>query len=140
MSRILALDPGTKRIGVAISDETRTLARPLPFLPAQSFNAFCQALKDLIRNQEVDLILVGLPRNMDGSYGTAAEKAREFATRLKERVLVPVQMVDERLTTIMASRQLHEAGLDSRKQKSKIDSTAAQVLLQSYLDGLMSKP
>lgn len=140
MSRILALDPGTKRIGVAISDATRTLARPLPFLPAQSFHAFCQALTDLIRQQEVELILVGLPRNMDGTYGPAAEKAREFANRLKECVLVPVQMVDERLTTILASRQLQETGLDSRKQKSKIDSAAAQVLLQSYLDGLMSKP
>lgn len=135
MSRILALDLGSKRIGLALSDETRTLARPLPFLPAQPFNGFCQQLDEIIRSQEVDLILVGLPRNMDGSYGPAAEAARDFATRLKERLLIPLKLVDERLTTVQASRQLHDAGHNTRKQKGKIDSAAAQVLLQGYLDG-----
>ncbi|MFQ3670931.1 MAG: Holliday junction resolvase RuvX [Verrucomicrobiia bacterium] len=140
MSRTLALDPGTKRIGVAISDPTRTLARPLPLLPATPFNAFCDALSTLVRDHEIDLILIGLPRNMDGSYGPAAERTREFAARLKERILIPIQLVDERLTTVMASRQLHESGLNTRQQKSKIDSAAAQVLLQSYLDGQAPLP
>jgi putative Holliday junction resolvase len=136
MSRCLALDFGTKRIGVAVSDETRTLARPLSFIPAIPFNAFVEKLCALIKEQEIDLILVGLPRNMDGTYGPSAEKAREFADRLRDRTLVPIQLLDERLTTVQASRNLHEAGLNTRKQKEKIDSASAQILLQSYLDGM----
>jgi putative Holliday junction resolvase len=73
---------------------------------------------------------------MDGTYGPSAEKAREFADRLRDRTLVPIQLLDERLTTVQASRNLHEAGLNTRKQKEKIDSASAQILLQSYLDGM----
>lgn len=134
MSRYLALDYGTERIGVAVSDPTRTLATPCPALPARPFLKFIEALKKQVVEQEVSLILVGLPRNMDGSYGPSAAAAREFATRLKELLVIPVEMVDERLSTVQASRMLHDAGHDSRKQKGKIDSASAQVVLQSYLD------
>jgi putative Holliday junction resolvase len=134
MSRILALDPGAKRVGLALSDPTRTLARPLPYLDAHPFAKLVGKLKALIREQEIDLILIGLPRNMDGTYGPAAQKAQEFATRLREVILTPIHTVDERLTTIEASRRLHEAGHSARDQKDKIDSASAQVLLQSYLD------
>lgn len=134
MSRILALDPGAKRVGLALSDPTRTLARPLPFLDAMPFAKLAGKLKALIREEEIDLILIGLPRNMDGTYGPAAKKAQEFATRLREVILIPIHTVDERLTTVEASRRLHEAGRSAREQKGKIDSASAQVLLQSYLD------
>lgn len=138
MSRILALDPGTRRVGLAISDPTRTLARPLPFLPATPFAQLIGKLKALIRSEEVDLILIGLPRNMDGTYGPAAKSAEEFAARLREAIPIPIQTVDERLTTVEASRRLHEAGHRAKAQKAKIDSAAAQILLQSYLDRLSS--
>jgi putative Holliday junction resolvase len=134
--RILALDPGTKRVGVAISDETRTLATPLEFIPAEPFADFLARLKTLIREREVGLILVGVPRNMDGSYGPAAAQAQQFVAVLKEAIPVPIQTVDERLSTVQAQRLLRAAGKRARKQKTRIDQSAAAVLLQSYLDTL----
>ena len=76
--RILALDHGTKRIGVAVSDETKTIAQPLEYIPAEPFADFLARLRQLIQEKEIDLILIGLPRNMDGSYGPAAEKVQTF--------------------------------------------------------------
>jgi putative holliday junction resolvase len=134
MSRYLALDYGDKRIGVAVSDETRTLATPLPYLDAKPFKPFLAKLRDLIKEKEVTLILIGLPRNMDGTYGPSAEKVREFIHHLKENILVPLQTVDERLSTVQASRALQEAGHNAKNQKTKIDSASAQIFLQSYLD------
>ena len=80
--KILALDYGTKRIGIALSDETRTLATPRPFLPADPFRKLVESLKDLIRQEEVGLIIVGIPRNMDGSYGDAAKTLVDRPDRL----------------------------------------------------------
>jgi len=134
MSRYAALDYGDKRIGIAISDETRTLATPLPFLEAKPFKAFLSKLKAIIKEKEVSLILVGMPRNMDGTYGASAEKVREFVHHLKENILVPIQTVDERLSTVQASRALQEAGHNAKSQKTRIDSASAQIFLQSYLD------
>jgi putative Holliday junction resolvase len=134
--RILALAPGTKRVGVAISDETRTLATPLEFIPAEPFADFVARLKTLIREREVGLILVGVPRNMDGSYGPAAAQAQQLVAVLKEAIPVPIQTVDERLSTVQAQRLLRAAGKRARKQKTRIDQSAAAVLLQSYLDTL----
>jgi len=134
MSRILALDYGAKRTGVALSDPTGTLASPLPYLETQPFRKFFGKLKEIIRTQEVEVILVGLPRNMDGSYGASAAAVREFVTRLKEVIILDIQLVDERLSTVQASRLLHEAGHNTREQKERVDSASAQVLLQSFLD------
>jgi putative Holliday junction resolvase len=134
--RILALDPGTKCVGVAISDETRTLATPLEFIPAEPFADFLARLQTLIREREVGLILVGVPRNMDGSYGPAAAQAQQLVAVLKEALPVPIQTVDERLSTVQAQRLLRAAGKRARKQKTRIDQSAAAVLLQSYLDTL----
>jgi putative Holliday junction resolvase len=134
--RILALDPGTKCVGVAISDETRTLAPPLEFIPAEPFADFLARLQTLIREREVGLILVGVPRNMDGSYGPAAAQAQQLVAVLKEAIPVPIQTVDERLSTVQAQRLLRAAGKRARKQKTRIDQSAAAVLLQSYLDTL----
>lgn len=134
--RILALDPGSKRIGVALSDETRTLATPLEFIPAEPFAAFLDRLKTLIREKEVGLILVGLPRNMDGSLGPAAIRVQEFVAVLKDALTVPIQTVDERLSTVQATRLLRDAGRRSRARKHRADQSAAAVLLQSYLDAM----
>jgi len=134
--RILALDHGTKRIGVAISDEMKLLAQPLEFVPAEPFERFLARLKDLITEKEVELILVGMPRNMNGSYGPAAVKADAFATALKAELKVPIKMWDERLTSAQANRLLIQGGVRREERKEKVDKMAAAILLQSYLDSL----
>lgn len=132
--RILALDLGTKRTGVALSDELKMIAQPLEFIPTEPFAEFLARLKEILRDKEVELILVGLPRNMDGSYGPAAMKAKEFAAALRDAVAIPIRMWDERLTTAQAQRFLIQGGVRRKKRKEKVDQTAAAILLQSYLD------
>jgi putative Holliday junction resolvase len=134
--RILALDHGTKRIGVAVSDETRTIAQPLEYIPAEPFADFLARLKKLLVEKEVDLILIGLPRNMDGSYGPAAQKVEAFVAVLKTAITVPIKTWDERLTSAQANRILIEGGVRRNKRKEKVDKMAAAILLQSYLDGI----
>jgi putative Holliday junction resolvase len=134
--RILALDHGTKRIGVALSDELKMIAQPLEFIPAEPFAGFLDRLKQLLREKEVELILLGMPRNMDGSYGPAALKVQEFAAVLKDKLAVPIQLWDERLTSAQAQRFLIEGGARREQRKQKVDQTAAAILLQSYLDSL----
>lgn len=132
--RILGIDHGTKRIGLAISDELGMIAQPLEFVPAEPFSGFLEHLKEIIRQKEVELLLVGMPRNMDGSYGPAAMKAQEFVAVLQNSVTVPVKTWDERLTSAQANRFLIEANVRRSKRKEKVDKTAAAILLQSYLD------
>lgn len=136
--RILALDHGTVRIGVALSDELKMIASPLEYIPAEPFAGMLTRLKELIRDKEVDLILIGMPRNMDGSYGPAADKVREFVTALKDAIAVPIRTWDERLTSTQANRLLVEGGVRREKRKEKVDKMAAAILLQSYLDASAS--
>jgi putative Holliday junction resolvase len=131
---ILALDHGTKRIGVAVSDPTGTLARPLPFVENKSEARSAREIATLVKQEKIELILLGMPRNMDGSRGEAAVKVEAFAEHLRQATSVPLKPVDERLSTVQAGRQLQEAGRDARAQRGRIDSEAAAVLLQSYLD------
>jgi putative Holliday junction resolvase len=132
--RILALDHGARRIGVAVSDETRTIAQPLEFIPAEPFADFLKRLKEILADKEVDFILLGMPRNMDGTYGPAAQKVEAFAAVLKSAVTAPIKMWDERLTSTMANRVLLQANVRRNKRKEKVDKMAAAILLQSYLD------
>jgi putative Holliday junction resolvase len=132
--RVLALDHGTKRIGLALSDETALIAQPLEFVPAEPFNQFLGRLKQIIRDRQVDLLLVGMPRNMDGSYGPAALRVQEFVAVLKEVVGIPIQTWDERLTSAQANRFLIQAEVRRRDRRDKVDKMAAAILLQSYLD------
>ncbi|HPC62020.1 MAG TPA: Holliday junction resolvase RuvX [Verrucomicrobiota bacterium] len=134
--RILALDHGTKRIGVAISDEMKMIAQPLEYIPAEPFAAFLERLKNLLREKEVELVLVGMPRNMDGSYGPAALKVQEFVAALKAAVAVPIKTWDERLTSALANRFLLQGNVRRDQRKEKVDKMAAAILLQSYLDSL----
>ncbi len=138
--RILALDHGSKRIGVAVSDELKMIATPLEFIPAEPFPDFLERLKEIIRDKEAELLLVGLPRNMDGSYGPAALKVQEFIAVLKDKIAVPIQTWDERLTSAQAQRFLIQGGVRRDKRKEKVDQTAAAILLQSYLDNLAAGP
>lgn len=134
--RILALDHGTKRMGIALSDETKTIAQPFEFIPAEPFTDFLARLKEIIREKEVDLILIGMPRNMDGSYGPAALKVQEFVAVLKDAVAIPIKTWDERLTSAQANRFLIQGNVRREQRKEKVDKMAAAILLQSYLDGL----
>jgi len=134
--RILALDHGTRRIGVAVSDETKTIAQPLEYIPAEPVADFLKRLKALLAEKEIELVLVGMPRNMDGTYGPAAQKVQAFVEALKTETTVPVKLVDERLTSVMANRVLIQANVRRDKRKEKVDKMAAAILLQSYLDNL----
>ncbi len=132
--RILALDHGTRRIGVAVSDETKTIAQPLEFIPAEPFAPFLERLTKILLEKEIDLILIGMPRNMDGSYGPAAQKVEAFVAVLKSGITVPIKLWDERLTSTMANRVLIQANVRRSERKEKVDKMAAAILLQSYLD------
>lgn len=132
--RILALDHGTKRVGVAVSDEMHIIAQPLEYIPPEPFAAFLSRLRQIIGEKEVGLVLVGLPRNMDGSYGPAALKVQAFVAALKDAVTIPIKLWDERLTSTQAQRFLIQGGVRRDQRKEKVDKTAAAILLQSYLD------
>jgi putative holliday junction resolvase len=133
--RCLGIDFGSSRIGVAISDDLGMLAHPLETIPNDS--GFLSRLRKIVLEKGVSRIVVGIPRNMDGSYGPAAEKAKLFLSQLKSE-FAGVQLIgwDERLTTVEAQRLLHAAGRDVKKSRPVIDQVAAQVLLQSYLDSV----
>ena len=133
--RCLGIDFGSSRIGIAISDELGMLAHPLETIPNDSL--FLSRLQKIVLEKGISRIVVGIPRNMDGSYGPSAEKAKLFFSQLQSE-FPGVQLIswDERLTTVEAQRLLHAAGRDIKKSRAVIDQVAAQVLLQSYLDSV----
>lgn len=137
--RILGIDYGTHRIGVAISDETCTIAQPIETISASPFSDFLQRLKELVREKEISLIVVGMPRKLDGSYGAATVKVQEFVNALKDAITIPVKTWDERLTTVQAQRSMISLGAKRKDRKQKIDQTAAAIILQSYLDSLTTE-
>ena len=134
--RVLAIDHGSKRMGIAISDELKMIAQPLEYIPAEPFAKFLDRLKEILREKEVELIIIGMPRNMDGSYGPAALKVQEFVAALKSAVALPIQTLDERLTSVQANRFLLEGNVRRAQRKEKVDKTAAALLLQGYLDSV----
>lgn len=121
-------------MGIALSDPLGMIAQPLEFILAEPFADFLARLQVLIREKEVELILIGMPRNMDGSYGPAAAKVTEFVALLKENVTIPIRTWDERLTSAQANRFLIEADVRRQDRKQKVDRAAAAILLQSFLD------
>jgi putative Holliday junction resolvase len=133
--RRLGIDLGASRIGIAISDELGMLAHPVETIPNDS--GFLSKLQKMVIEKGITAIVMGIPRNMDGSYGPAAEKAKLFLSQLKTE-FPGVQLIpwDERLTTMEAQRLLHAAGRDVKKSRPVIDQVAAQVILQSYLDSV----
>ena len=132
MSRVLGLDWGTRRIGVAISDDQRRLAVGLAVWPGQE-SEYLPLLKDVISKEEVSLIVVGLPLRLSGSEGDSAQAARRFAASISG--LGPaVELADERFTSYQASRSLSQIGINQKKHRGKLDMAAAVLLLQSFLD------
>lgn len=133
--RILGIDYGDVRIGLALSDPTETLASALPPLEAKSMRKSIDEVATIAKQNQVGLLVVGLPLNMNGSEGPQAAKVRAFAVNLEKVSSVPVVMKDERLTTVMVTRAFDETGVKKSKRLSLVDSASAQVILQNYLDG-----
>ena len=131
--RILGLDVGDKRIGVAVSDETRLIATPHSVYTRIGYAPDVKYLARLYSDVSATLIVCGLPRNMDGSIGFQAEKVQAFAEKLTEAGL-PVAFQDERLSTVSAHQALIEGGMRREGRKGVVDKVAAAVILQSYLD------
>jgi putative holliday junction resolvase len=123
-------------MGIAVSDELKLIAQPLEYIPAEPFGDFLTRLKTLVLEKEVESVIVGMPRNMDGSYGPAAARVAEFVATLKNELPVPVRTWDERLTSAQANRLLIQGNVRRDKRKQKVDQTAAAILLQSYLDSV----
>lgn len=132
--RILALDIGEKRIGVAISDPSGRVATPLVVIDTASATRDGRDLVRLVDDYEVESLLVGLPLSMDGSEGPQARRVRAQAERLARFVTVPITFADERLSSAEASRRMSEAGASERSQRGSVDMVAAAVFLQAYLD------
>jgi putative Holliday junction resolvase len=134
--RILALDLGKKRIGLAISDPLRITAQGLPNIVRENKRADLAALEQLVREREVGLFLMGNPINMGGSEGRQSRWVREFAGALESRTGLPVKFWDERLTSVEAGRVLRSSGISIDKRAAAVDRLSAVILLQSYLDSL----
>ena len=135
-TRILALDPGTKRIGVALSDELGWTAQPLETFERRSIEADVQHIQGLVSRHEVAEVVMGMPIRLDGSIGPAAESVRSLIELLQTRLTVPIVAWDERLTSKAAEDLLIEANVSRRKRKGAVDRVAAALLLQSYLASL----
>jgi putative holliday junction resolvase len=132
--RILAIDPGTVRLGLALSDPSGKIAQPLSVLARRSEAEDLKTLTELVERHEVGLIVIGLPRLMDGRIDTAAKEAQTFGGRVAQATGRPVAYWDERLTSVAAERFLIEQGKRRSKRRQEIDRVAATLLLQGYLD------
>jgi putative Holliday junction resolvase len=132
--RALAVDLGAVRVGIAVADELGVLAHPRPYLDGRNRRALLEALARLADEEDVGVILVGLPRSLRGTEGPPARRARRFAEQLAARTGRRVELVEEWLSTVEAKARLKAQGLDERRLRERIDSAAAAVLLQSWLD------
>lgn len=132
--RILALDVGNKRIGVALSDELNILAQPLYTIHRKGLERDIQEIVNIIKEKNVGTVIVGLPKNMDGTVGFQGEKTQKFAEILTQNIEIPLIMWDERLTTISARRIMIENDVKQKDKKNLVDTVAAVVILENYLN------
>ncbi len=139
-TRILALDLGKRRIGLALSDELGITAQGLDTLHRTRLREDLQKLGQLIRENNVSLILMGNPVHMSGDEGRQSEYSRDFAKRLQESAGVDVKLWDERLTTVEAQRVLRASGISLQKRNQAVDRLSAVILLESYLDSIARQP
>ncbi len=132
--RVLGLDIGERRIGVALSDPEGIIAIALTVIERKSEDTALQQLSDLTQEHEVERIVIGLPRSLDGSLGKQAQAVQTFAESLAGCTELSVVTWDERLSTVAAERMMIEAGVKREKRKERLDSVAAAFILQGYLD------
>jgi putative Holliday junction resolvase len=140
MARVMAVDPGSRRVGVAVSDPTATIAQPLSTVAAEPAATLVQRLASLAREHEVARLVVGLPRRMDGGQGPEAKAARALADDLRRATGLPVTLVDERLTSVAAERALLAGGASRARRRQLSDQVAATLILQSHLDAERRRP
>lgn len=134
MTKILAIDYGNKSVGLAISDETNTIAKTLPAIKVRNEKQALVKIKEVILEQKAKRILIGLPLNLKGEDSPQTKKARKFAAELGQgQDNISIELVDERFTSREAARLLREAKINAKKARSQIDSMSAFVMLQSYL-------
>jgi len=132
--RVMALDVGGRRIGVALSDTTRVLASPLTTLRAEPRDRVLAEIAALVRRHEVAEVVVGLPLTLSGEIGPQAHVIQLFVERLKGVLTAPIHMFDERLTTVAAERMMVDLGMKPEQRKARIDEVAASIILQDFLD------
>lgn len=132
--RVMGLDVGSKTIGVALSDPLGWTAQGLEVIRRRGMDNDLQRLAEIIQEHEVHKAVIGLPKNMNGTIGPQAEAVREFVKEFQEKLLIPVEMWDERLSTVAANRILLEADLSRKKRKLVIDKMAAVMILQGFLN------
>jgi len=135
MGRIIALDYGLARIGVALSDTSKIIASPYKTIKAeQNSSLTAQKLIDEINTLEIETIIIGLPYKLNGTVGTQGDEVRNFIKLLKKLTSIPIIEWDERLTSVQADRSMREGKMKRKKRDSKVDEIAALIILQSYLD------
>ena len=134
--RILAVDLGLARTGLAISDESGFLASPVGTIAEKDLDVLCDKIADTVRERQATEIVVGHPRNMDGSCGESAQRAEGFAKSLGDKTGLPVHLWDERMTTVSAIGYLNQTDTRGKKRKAVVDTVAATIILQNYLDSL----
>ena len=132
--RVMALDVGGRRIGVALSDTTRVLASPLTTLRAEPRDRVLSEIAALVQRHEVAEVVVGLPLTLSGEIGPQAHVIQLFVERLKGVLTAPIHMLDERLTTVAAERMMLDLGIKPEQRKARIDEVAASIILQDFLD------
>ncbi len=137
--RIMGLDIGTKRVGVALSDQLAIAANAKGVFEYRREEELIEKIKERIEGFEVGLVVMGLPVNMNGTTGEAAKRILQLADTLRKKLTVPVDVFDERLSTVMAENFLKEADLSRKKRKKAIDTSSAQIILQGYLDAQEAK-
>ncbi len=132
--KIMSIDYGDARTGIAFCDKNEILASAYTVINQSYAPKLVDAITDIVNREKPELIVIGLPRNMDGSYGFRAEKCRELGDMLKASVSVPVDYEDERLTTVIAHDILSTNNVRGKKRKDKVDAVSAVIILQSYID------
>ncbi|HNP72385.1 MAG TPA: Holliday junction resolvase RuvX [Kouleothrix sp.] len=137
--RVMALDVGGRRIGVALSDTRRVLASPLTTLRAEPRERALAEVAKLVREYEVCELVVGLPLTLSGEVGPQARLIQQFAEQLQAQLAVPVRMFDERLTTVAAERMMVDLGMKPEQRKARIDEVAASIILQDFLDSIRER-
>lgn len=136
----LGLDIGRRRVGVAGCDRTGLIASGITTLEGKSFHQLVEALQQLVRERQVQVLVVGLPYTMDGELGTQARKVKQMAEKLARALQLPVEYMDERLTSFEAKQMLLAEGRSPRRQKGLIDRKAAALILQQWLDQRLRPP
>ena len=132
--RVMALDIGEKRVGIAVSDPDARVASPLAVLPAHEVRTMARSFRTLLEDWEPELIVCGLPRSLSGEEGPQAARIRAFADEVMRATRLPLEFVDERLSSEEAKRSLREKGLSQKAMRGKVDMIAAALFLQTWLD------